>query len=80
MKGKMSCALIMTALMTTVVPTAFAADTYQPIAIQSNDSDSMIVPYADVIVIKTRLYKGKQQYRRWNETRGYWVDPYWITR
>ena len=80
MKGKMSCALIMTALMTTVVPTAFAADTYQPIAIQSNDNDSMIAPYADVIVIKTRLYKGKQQYRRQNETRGYWVDPYWITR
>ena len=64
MKGKMSCALIMTALMTTVVPTAFAADNYQPIAIQSNDNDSMIAPYADVIVIKTRLYKGKQQYRR----------------
>lgn len=50
MKGKMSCALIMTALMTTVIPTAFAADTYQPISIQSNDSDSMIAPYADVIV------------------------------
>lgn len=21
---------------------------------------------------------GKIQYRRWNATRGYWVDPYWI--
>lgn len=22
---------------------------------------------------------GRVQYRRWNATRGYWVDPYWIT-
>lgn len=21
---------------------------------------------------------GRIQYRRWNATRGYWVDPYWI--
>lgn len=36
-------------------------------------------PYADVIVNKYRMYQGKLQRRRWNETRGYWVDPYWIT-
>ena len=33
---------------------------------------------ADVIVYKYRVNNGKYQYRRWNETRGYWVDPYWI--
>lgn len=38
-----------------------------------------IQPYADVIVTKYRAYQGKLQKRRWNETRGYWVDPYWIT-
>ncbi len=37
-----------------------------------------IMPLADVIVVKTRIYQGKYQIRRWNETRGYWVDPYWI--
>lgn len=37
-----------------------------------------IMPLADVIVIKTRICQGRYQYRRWNETRGYWVDPYWI--
>lgn len=77
MRGKLSCALIITALMTTVIPTAFAVDTYQSSA-KSDDGNSIIVPYADVIVTKTRIYNGKQQYRRWNETRGYWVDPYWI--
>lgn len=40
--------------------------------------NTIITPYADVIVTKYRNYNGEQQYRRWNETRGYWVDPYWI--
>lgn len=39
----------------------------------------VITPYADVIVKKYRDYNGVIQYRRWNETRGYWVDPYWIS-
>ena len=34
-------------------------------------------PRADVIVVKFRIYNGVLQYRRWNETWGYWVDPYW---
>ncbi|MFQ9156902.1 MAG: hypothetical protein ACLR5B_04495 [Blautia sp.] len=32
---------------------------------------------SDVIVIKTRIYKGKYQYRRWNETKRRWVDSKW---
>lgn len=39
---------------------------------------TIITPYADVIVKKYRDYNGVIQYRRWNQTRGYWVDPYWI--
>ena len=41
-------------------------------------SANEITPRADVIVYKTRYYNGKFQHRRWNETRGYWVDPDWI--
>ncbi|PWJ49768.1 hypothetical protein [Faecalicatena contorta] len=37
-----------------------------------------IVPYADSIVKKYRVHNGQLQYRRWNETRGYWVDSEWI--
>ena len=33
---------------------------------------------ADVIKKIFRLYDGVLQYRRWNETQGYWVDPDWI--
>ena len=32
----------------------------------------------DVIIKKTRYHDGKWQYRRWNDTKCYWVDPYWI--
>ena len=36
-----------------------------------------IAPYADVIVLKTRIHNGVLQYRHWNETRGYWVEDDW---
>lgn len=35
-------------------------------------------PRIDVIVNKYRVHNGVLQYRRWNETRGCWVDPDWI--
>lgn len=38
-----------------------------------------IVPLAGRIEVYYREYNGKLQMRRWNFTRGYWVDPYWIT-
>lgn len=77
MKRRLLCALGAAAMMTTMFSTAFAADIPQVPTLQSS-SESAITPCADVIVYKFRLYNGKQQYRRWNETRGYWVDPYWI--
>lgn len=42
------------------------------------DTNTVISTFADKIEVKYRLYNGKRQYRRWNVTRGYWVDPYWI--
>lgn len=41
--------------------------------------EESISPRADVIVIKYRVYNGYLQFRRWNETWGYWVDPMWMT-
>lgn len=32
----------------------------------------------DVIVTKYRIHNGVLQYRRWNETKGVWVDSRWI--
>lgn len=45
----------------------------------SPSSDSSIsIQATDKIVIKTRIYNGKRQYRRWNDTKACWVDPDWI--
>lgn len=41
--------------------------------------ESLSVQRSDVIVTKYRVSHGVLQYRRWNETRGYWVDDDWIT-
>lgn len=72
-----TCAsLLMAAALCTA---AQAADTPQQPTETIRVADSGIQPYADVIVTKYRMYEGKLQKRRWNETRGYWVDPYWIT-
>lgn len=39
---------------------------------------SASIQSTDIIIIKTRFYNGKQQYRRWNDTKSCWVDPDWI--
>jgi len=40
--------------------------------------DEQIVSRADVIETIVRSYYGILQYRRWNKTRGYWMDDDWI--
>ncbi|MDE5823154.1 MAG: hypothetical protein K2H91_00490 [Lachnospiraceae bacterium] len=37
-----------------------------------------ITPYADSIVTKCKLINAKLYYRRWNETKEYWIDSDWI--
>ena len=61
-------------LMLMFVPTAVVHAEGVTIPMQS-----VITPKADVIVTKYRDYHGVLQYRRWNETRGFWVDKEWIT-
>lgn len=38
----------------------------------------MVEPRSDVIVTKFRILNDVIQYRRWNETKGVWVDNDWI--
>ena len=66
--------LIVLSLFTVCLP-AYAAEAD---VLETSESESVIEPRADVIVMKYRLHNGVYQYRRWNETQGYWVDPYWM--
>lgn len=63
---------------TSFAVTAQAAELSEQPVNASRAVESEIVPYADHIVIKTRTRNGVWQYRRWNATRAYWVDPDWI--
>lgn len=59
---------------------------YAPITVEASESsfnlnqstNDKIVLRADVIETIFRVHHGKRQYRRWNKTRGKWVDPAWI--
>lgn len=61
--------------------TASAAELTTP---QTPDASAAAVinpanPCSDVIEVKLRYTSDNRvQYRRWNATQGYWVDPYWI--
>lgn len=58
----------------------------QAIDLEKQNTDALTIhnlnlsiqPRADKIVKKYRIYNGKRQYRRWNETKGCWVDNAWI--
>lgn len=50
----------------------------EQISFQKSSPTQIITPYSDVIVKIYRRYGNKLQYRRWNETKQYWVDSSWI--
>ena len=81
MKKKLLIVATVCASLFVVMPTASvnAAEVEGDVQEQSVQNDIGVAPCADEIVTKFRLYKKtKLQYRRWNQTRGYWVDKDWI--
>ena len=81
MKKKLLIVAAVCASLFVVGPTVnvSAAEVEQDVQEQSVQNDIGVAPCADEIVTKFRLYKKtKLQYRRWNQTRGYWVDKHWI--
>ena len=62
-------------LVFTAMPAAFSFTGISPVKVHASE----ITPRADVIYWRYRtLSDGTIQKRRWNETKGYWVDPHWI--
>lgn len=85
MKKQLIITFITTIMLLISTPDVFANETsISNITLQNPDIfteySSEISPYADIIEYKYRINTKtkKQQYRRWNRTRGYWVDPDWI--
>lgn len=75
------CALAALTLASSAAVTSFAAEPAAPSAVSANakaDGEETITPYADTIVWKYQVIDGVLYKRRWNQTKGVWVDPYWI--
>lgn len=81
MKKKFIIVAAICASLFVITPAAYvsAAEVESEVQVQSEQSNIGVAPYADEIVMKFRVIDGKKlQYRRWNQTRGYWVDKKWI--
>ena len=87
MKSKIFKALVISATILSVAISSslvtFAAEDVtstpsQEVSVVSELNQKTATPYADVIVWKYRNYNGVVQKRRWNQTKGVWVDPAWI--
>ena len=82
MKKKFLIAVAICASLFVVAPavSVSAAEVEPEVQTQNEQSKIGVAPCADEIVMKFRInVKTKQlQYRRWNQTRGYWVDKDWI--
>ena len=79
-KGKIVVLALMIALFVSTPFTTFAApvDSRSVAEINSNENSSTYTK--DVIEYIYRYTDdGILQYRRWNATKGVWVDPAWIT-
>lgn len=59
-----------------VLSQGIVSNAQEPIQYMAEEENE--ITRADVIVTMYRVNNHKVQYRRWNETRGYWVDPDWI--
>ncbi len=72
-----------TLLVLAVIFTVMMSPTQSLQASSNNDAaqvqaEAANMQRSEVIVKRVRVYKGVVQYRRWNKTYGYWVDPDWI--
>lgn len=80
MKKAAVWALIAIIGMRTMSFTSYAAEQAVNAAVPASVESGAQILSTDQIITKYRVNTttGKTQYRRWNATKGYWVDPYWI--
>lgn len=77
MKKVVSCLLVIAILASISCP-VYAEEVTVLGSQDSLTTNGSVEARADVIEVKYRVYNGVPQYRRWNATQGYWVDPEWI--
>lgn len=75
----LSAFFIVAILVSGTVSASAAPEKSQEISVAAISPSDAASPRSDVIEVKLRATDdGRIQYRRWNATRGYWMDPCWI--
>lgn len=76
---KIICALLtLICIVTTTSFNVFATEVNLQSQLSENTQTNEISTRAYNIVWKYRIKDGKLEKRRWNQTRGVWVDSHWI--
>lgn len=72
---RLAIGVIAVSMMFSAMPASIPTLVQMPTAVEAAE----VEPRADVVYwVFRKLSDGTVQKRRWNETRGYWVDDHWI--
>lgn len=72
---RLAIGIIAVSMMFSAMPASMSTLIQAPTAVEAAE----VEPRADVVYwVFRKLSDGTVQKRRWNATRGYWVDDYWI--
>ncbi len=71
-KIKFLCLILLFSMQTTVL------NSYESLVKCNVITQENQILSKDIIIRKYRIYNGKRQYRRWNDTKKCWVDSKWL--
>lgn len=71
--------ILLTIIISTSLPVSVFANSIEvePILLSEGTEENSTYS-TDTIEYVYRTYNGKLQYRRWNATKGYWIDATWL--
>lgn len=81
MRKRLLLTTMLLSLSTITLPLQVSADVVQnpQLIIQAENNGEISINTSDIIEYKYRVNsEGQLQYRRWNATKGYWIDATWL--
>lgn len=72
-------AILLASMMVISLPITARAESTEEIIMINSTEFAGVTTRVNSIIYKYRIYKGKLQYRRWDNAKLCWIDSYWIT-
>lgn len=71
--------LLTVSVITIPLQVSASANDNPPVILQADNNNEISINTSDIIEYKYRVNsQGQLQYRRWNATKGYWIDATWL--